>query len=155
MILDGHELRRVEAYVRSHLEQRRAEAMVNLEGLERSTIEARIEYLIKQRQEQYNENLQFAELQVTRTEEGLALWDRLRKLRMAESGDCGPGPVFSRTAASAIPYEARLENLIAQRMSDCGETREAAELAVIHTSDGLELWERVRALRLSESHDDD
>jgi hypothetical protein len=54
-----------------------------------------------------------------------------------------------------VGHEARLENMIALRMSECNETREAAERAVIHTSDGLELWERIRALKLAESRDED
>ncbi len=129
--------------------------MTNLEGLTRSAIEARIEYLIQQRIE-LGENRQFAEVQVTRTEEGRALWNQARQLRMAEeSSDTGPGSAFSHTAASLVGHEAKLENLIAQRMSECGETHEAAERGVIHTSDGLELWEQVRALRLAESRDDD
>jgi bifunctional ADP-heptose synthase (sugar kinase/adenylyltransferase) len=129
--------------------------MTNLEDLTRSSVEARIEYLIQQRME-LGENRQFAEISVTRTEEGRALWNQARKLRMAESADeSGPGSTFSHTAASLLGHEARLENLIALRMNECLETREAAELAVIHTSDGLELWERVRALRLAESRDED
>jgi len=151
--LDGVEVPRLEERIRYSLQPRRMEIMTNLDGLERSALEARIEYLIRQRMEQYGGNLQLAELQVTRTEEGRALWRQARKLRMAESADTGPGSAFSYTAASVIGHEARLENLIAQRMSDCGETREAAERAVIHTSDGLELWEQVRALKLAESRD--
>lgn len=153
--LDGLELRRIEARIRNYLQPRREEAVTNLEGLQRSAIEARIEYLVKQRMEQHGETLQFAELQVTRTEEGRALWKQARKLRLAESADTGPSPSFNHTAAEVIGQEARLENLIAQRMSDCGETRDAAERAVIHTDQGLELWERVRALKLSESCDED
>jgi hypothetical protein len=153
--LDGLELRRIEARIRNRLHGRSEEAMTNLEGLTRSSVEARIEYLIQQRIE-LGENRQFAEVQVTRTEEGRALWNQARKLRMAEEpSDTGPGSAFSHTAASLVGVEARLENLIAQRMSDCAEKRDVAELAVIHTSDGLELWERVRALRLAESRDDD
>jgi hypothetical protein len=129
--------------------------MTNLEGLERSAIEARIEYLTRQRIEQ-GESRQFAELQVTRTEEGRALWKRARKLRLAESADpAGPTSAFSNSSASVVGHEARLENMIALRMSESNETREAAERAVIHTSDGLELWERVRALKLAESRDED
>jgi hypothetical protein len=153
--LDGLELRRYESQIENALRQRRVEAMTNLEGLSRSALEARIEYLINQRMEQHGENRQFAELQVTRTEEGCALWKHARKLRMAESAETGPASAFSRTEASLIGHEARLENLIALRMSDCSETHEAAERAVIHTSDGLELWERVRALKLAESRDED
>jgi hypothetical protein len=74
---------------------------------------------------------------------------------MAESVDSPVNSVFTRTAASLTVHQARLENLIAQRMSDCGETRENAERAVIHTSDGLELWEQVRTLKLAESRDED
>jgi hypothetical protein len=128
--------------------------MVKLDNLSRSSIEARIEYLIQQRIE-LGENRQFAELQVTRTAEGRELWKQARKLRMAESADSVSSSLFSETAASLIGHEAQLENLIAQQMRDCGETREAAERAIIHTSDGLELWEQVRVLRLSESRDDD
>lgn len=152
--LDGLELRRIEARIRNRLHGRSEEAMTDLEGLTRSAIEARIEYLIQQRIE-LGENRQFAEVQVTRTEEGRALWNQARQLRMAEEpSDSGPGFAFSHTAAQSVGIEARLENLIAQRMSDSGETREVAESAVIHTSDGLELWERVRALRLAESRDE-
>jgi hypothetical protein len=129
--------------------------MTDLEGLTRSSIDARIEFLINQRMEQHGENFQLAELQVTRTEEGAGLWKRIRRLRMAESADeSGPGSAFSHTAASLVVHEARLENLIALRMSDCNETHEAAERAVVHSETGLELWERIRALRLAESRDD-
>jgi hypothetical protein len=153
--LDGLELRRIEARIRNYLQPRRVEAMTNLEGLDRSALEARIDYLINQRMEQHGENRQFAELQVTRTEEGRALWKKARKLKLAESADTGPGSTFSHIAASLVGYEARLENLIALRMSDCGETRDAAERAIIHTDDGLALWEKVRALKLAESRDED
>jgi len=151
--LDGLELRRMEARIKI-LRPQRTDIMVNLDGLTRSSIEARVEYLIQQRIE-LGENRQFAELQVTRSEEGRALWKQARKLRMAESSDGGSASAFSHSAASLIGHEARLENLIALRMSDCSETHEAAERAVIHTSDGLELWERVRALKLAESRDED
>jgi hypothetical protein len=124
--------------------------MTNLEGLERSTIEARIEYLINQRTEQFGENRQFAEIQVTRTAEGRALWNRARKLRMAESADSPSCSRFNYPAASLIGIEARYENLVALRMSEHSEPREVAENVVIHTAAGLELWERMRALRLAE-----
>lgn len=127
--------------------------MLNLNDLTRGSIEARIEYLINQRVEA-GEARQFAEVQFTRTDEGRALWEQARKLRMAEDADNAPGPTFSHTAASAVCEEAKLENLIAQRMSDSGETHAVAERAVIHTSDGLELWQKVRALKLAESRED-
>jgi hypothetical protein len=130
--------------------------MINLEGLQRSAIEARIEYLIKQRMDQGGESRQFAEISVTRTAEGRALWKAARKLRLAEEpANSGPGSAFSHTAASVIGQEARLENLIALRMSESGETRDTAERAIVHTSEGLELWEQVRALKLAESRDED
>lgn|GEM_PF-2227858 len=149
--LDGLELRRIEARL-GILRPQRTEIMVNLDGLTRSSIEARIEYLIGQRVA-LGESRQFAEVQVGRTDEGRSLWERARKLRMAESADSPAGSIFSHTAASLTVHQARLENLIAQRMS-CGETRENAERAVIHTSDGLELWQEVRALKLAESRED-
>jgi hypothetical protein len=154
--LDGLELGRIEARLRNRLRLGRAEAMTDLEGLERSSLEARIEYLIQQRVAQHGENRQFAELQVTRTEEGRALWNRVRKLRLAESAESGSsGSAFSHIWASLISQEARLENLIALRMSESGETRDTAERAIVHTSEGLELWEQVRALKLAESRDED
>jgi hypothetical protein len=154
--LDGLELGRIEARLRNRLRLGRAEAMTDLEGLERSSLEARIEYLIQQRVAQHGENRQFAELQVTRTEEGRALWNRVRKLRLAESAESGSsGSAFSHIWASLISQEARLENLIALRMSESGETRDTAERAIVHTAEGLELWERVRALKLAESRDED
>jgi hypothetical protein len=105
---------------------------------------------------QHGESFQFAELQITRSEEGRALWNRVRKLRMAEEpANSGPDSAFSHTAASLVGHEARLENLVAQRMSDSGETHDAAERSVIHTQHGLECWERVRALKLAESRDED
>jgi len=154
--LDGVEVPRLEERIRYSLQPRRMEIMTNLDGLERSALEARIEYLIRQRMEQYGENLQLAELQVTRTEEGRALWNRVRKLRLAESAESGSsGSAFSHIWASLISQEARLENLIALRMSESGETRDTAERAIVHTSEGLELWEQVRALKLAESRDED
>jgi len=152
--LDGLELRRYELQLENALRQRRATGMLKFDDLSLSSIEARIEYLIQQHIG-LGENRQFAELQVTRTEEGRALWKQARKLRMAESSDGGPGSAFSHSAASLIGHEARLENLIAQRMSDCGETRDGAERAIIHTDAGLALWEKVRALKLAESRDED
>ncbi len=153
MHLDGVELRCLEAQIENALRGRRVETMVNLSDVSRSAIEARLEYLINQRI-QAGEIRQFAQLNVTRTDEGRALWNRARKLRMAEDADSAPGSTFSHTAASAVCEEAKLENLIAQRMSDCGESRDNAERAVIHTSDGLDLWQKVRALKLAESRDE-
>ncbi len=153
MRLDGVELRRIEAQIENGLRGRKVNTMVNLQDVSRSAIEARIEYLINQRIEA-GETRRFAEVQVTRTDEGRTLWNRARKLRMAENAESAPGSTFSRTAASLTVQEAKLENLIAQRMSDSGETRENAERAVIHTDDGLELWERVRVLKLAESRED-
>jgi len=150
--LDGLELRRMEARIRI-LRPQRTEIMLNLDGLTRSSLEARIEYLIQQ-QVDGGETRQFAELSVTRTDEGRALWKQARKLRMAESADNAPESTFSHNAASLTVEEAKLENLIAQQMSDCGETHDVAERAVIHCADGLACWNRARALRLAESRDD-
>ena len=125
--------------------------MTNLDGLERSSIEARIEYLIEQRMKDHGERREFAELQVTRTEEGRTLWERARALRLSESADVGPRSSFTRTSASLMAEQGKLESMIEARMSECGEGRDTAELAVVHTPAGLELWERVRALRLAES----
>lgn len=152
--LDGLELRRYELQIENALRQRRMNNMVKFDDLSLSSVEAGIEYLIQQRIE-LGENRQLAELSVTRTAQGRILWNQARKLRMAESADSPSSSLFSKTAASLIGHQARLENLIDQRMSEHNETRECAERAVIHTSDGLELWERMRALKLAESRDDD
>jgi hypothetical protein len=150
----GSELRRMEARL-GIVRPQRTEIMLNLEGLTRSSIEARIEYLTQKRVTENGESRQFAELQVTRTGEGRELWEKVRKLRLAEDADSAPVSAFSHTAASVIGFEARLDNLISQRMNDCGETRANAERAVIHTSDGLDLWQKVRTLKLAESRDED
>ena len=149
----GLALQRIEVRL-GILRPQRTEIMLNLDGLTRSSIEARIDYLINQRVEA-GDSRQFAEVQVVRTDEGRALWARARKLRMAQDADSAPGSTFSRTAASLIGPQATLENLIAQRMSNSGESRDNAERTVIHTSEGLELWERIRGLNLSECRDED
>jgi hypothetical protein len=123
MHLDGVELRRIEAQIENALRGRKVNTMVNLLDVSKGAIEARHEFLINQRIGA-GDNRQFAEVQVVRTDEGRALWERARKLRMAESVDSPVNSVFTRTAASLTVHQARLENLIAQRMSDCGETRD-------------------------------
>jgi hypothetical protein len=152
--LDGVQLRRIEGQIENALRGRKVNSMVNLQDVSRSAIEARLEYLINQRT-QAGETRQFAEVQVTRTDEGRALWSRARKLRMAENADSASNSTFSHTAASLTVHQAKLENMIAQRMSECSETCDVAERAVIHTSDGLDLWEKVRALKLAESRVED
>jgi hypothetical protein len=129
--------------------------MMNLNGLSLDSVEARIEHLIQIRMSDSGENHQLAELSVVRSPEGLALWEQARKLRMAEAPQSAPDSVFSRNTAASIAPQAKLETLIEQRMSDTGETCAQAENSVIHTSEGLELWNRFRGLRLADSCDED
>jgi hypothetical protein len=154
MHLDGLELRWYQSKLEKAFGQKRLNTMAktDLGGLSRTAIEARIEYLIGKRVTDLGENRQLAEIRVTGTDEGRALWNQARKLRLAEDPDTGAASTFSHTAAAQIGLEAQLENMIAERMA-CGDTRDSAENFVIHCSAGLELWERIRGLRLAESRE--
>lgn len=54
--------------------------------------------------------------------------------------DDGPVSLFSRGG----PAQVRLSEAIARRMDDYGENEQQAEMNLVHTEEGLELWEEAR-----------
>ncbi len=104
--------------------------------------------LISKRMRDTGENHDCAELKIIRTDEGRKLYDRVRNEQMEYLGgsQCSERAQIESGGSEA---RTRLHELIEKRMREHGETAGVAEIKVVRTAQGAELWERVRKEELT------
>jgi hypothetical protein len=115
--------------------------------------------MVRARMEATGENQAFAEQNVIQTSAGKTLWEEARRLcsegsgiKSSKTGGQKAGALMAEGTGLNVKCHAaeRLSGMIHARMAETGENAQEAEINVIRTDDGRDLWELAREIALRE-----